>query len=402
MTLHALEGIRILDLSRVLAGPYCAMILADYGAEVIKVEQPDGGDPTRHWGPPWVGDAPASDRLSAYFLTANRNKRSLTLNLKSAAGQTILRQLIAWADIVVENFMPGTLAGMGLDYAALAAEHPGLILCSISGFGQDGPYRDRPGYDFMIQAEGGLMSITGPADGEPSKVGVAIVDMTAALYATTAILAALHHRSQTGRGQHIDVALLDTQVGWLANVAQNYLATGSPPERYGNAHANIVPYETFPTADGEIAVGMGSDDQFRRFCVMAGRGDLGADPRYQTNAARVMSRTDLIAELQKVFAGRTSADWLAALNELRIPAAPINDIPTILNDPHVRTRGMVQTADHPVLGPIDVLGPVAKLSATPATVRTAPPLLGEHSDEILNELGWTAEAIAALRHERVI
>jgi crotonobetainyl-CoA:carnitine CoA-transferase CaiB-like acyl-CoA transferase len=405
----ALSGIRVLDLSRVLAGPYCTMLLADYGAAVIKVEQPGHGDPTRQWGPPWVGRSDAHDGLSAaedflsaYFLTANRNKRSLTLDLKTAEGQAIARRLVAQSDVVVENFLPGTLDGLALGYAALSAEQPGLILCSISGYGQTGPYRDRPGYDFMVQAEGGIMSITGPAEGEPSKVGVAIADITAGLYAATAVLAALHHRTQTGRGQHIDVALLDAQVGWLANVAQNTLATGEPPRRYGNAHANIVPYETFPTADAPIAVGIGSDAQFRRFCELAGRPDLWADARYRTNPGRVAARAALIPELRAVFAARPSAEWLALLNDNRIPAAPINDVATALNDPHVRARAMVQTADHPVLGPLELLGPVAKLSDTPATIRSAPPLLGEHTAEILGELGYSAAEIHDLQQRGVI
>ena len=398
----ALSGVRIIDLSRVLAGPYATMILADYGADVIKVEQRGAGDPTRAWGPPWVGRTDAHDGLSAYYLTANRNKRSLTLNLKTADGQAIARRLIAGADVVVENFMPGTLAEMGLDYATLSADQPGLILCSISGYGQTGPYRDRPGYDFIIQAEGGLMSITGPTEGEPSKVGVAIADITTGLYATTAILAALHHRTLTGRGQHIDVALLDAQVGWLANVAQNYLATGQPPQRYGNAHPNIVPYETFATADGIITMGIGSDDAFGRFCALIDRPDLAGDPRYVTNAGRVAARAMLIPELRAVFATRNSADWLAALNAIRIPAGPINDIPTVLNDSHVRAREMVQTAEHPALGPVDLLGPVAKLSETPATIRSAPPLLGEQTDELLAELGYSAAAIAGLREAGVV
>ncbi|WP_374689743.1 CaiB/BaiF CoA transferase family protein [Promineifilum sp.] len=392
----ALDGIRVIDLSRVLAGPYCAMLLADYGADVIKIEQPGSGDPTRAWGPPWLGDQ------SAYYLTANRNKRGLTLDLKSAAGQGVARRLIASADVVVENFLPGALARWGLDYATLAAGQPGLIYCSITGYGQTGPYRDRPGYDFMIQAEGGIMSITGPADGEPHKVGVAIVDISAGLFAASAILAALHHRDRTGRGQHIDVALLDAQLGWLANVASNYLVGGEPPARYGNAHPNIVPYEAFPTADGYIAVGIGSDAQYRRFCELAGRPDLWDEPRYQTNAGRVAARAELITRLREVFAARPAAEWLAALGAARIPAAPINDIPTTLADPHVRARGQVQAVAHPTLGPVPQVGPVARLSETPATVRAAPPMLGEHTDAILREAGYADAQIDELRRTGVI
>jgi len=398
----ALSDIRVVDLSRVLAGPFCTMLLADYGADVIKVEQPGAGDPTRAWGPPWVGHNVApGDLQSAYYLTANRNKRAMTLDLKSAAGLAVARRLIATADIVVENFMPGTLAKVGLDYDTLAADQPGLIYCSITGYGQTGPYRDRPGYDFIIQAEGGAMSITGPAEGEPHKVGVAIVDISAGLFATTAILAALHHRGRTGRGQAIDVALFDAQIGWLANVAQNAFA-GAPPARYGNAHPNIVPYETFPTADGLITVGIGSDEQWRRFCDLANRPDLTAEPRYATNAGRVAAREELIPRLREVFRARPSAEWLAALPALRIPAAPINDVPTALNDPHTLAREMVQWVTHPALGPLQVLGPVPKLGETPAVIRRAPPMLGEHTGEILGELGYSGREIAALRDQGAI
>jgi len=400
MTGGALDGIRVIDLSRVLAGPYATMLLADHGAEVIKIEQPGSGDPTREWGPPWFGGGEGGE--SAYYLTANRNKKSLTLNLKSAEGQAIARRLIATADIVVENFMPGVTAAFGLDYATLSAGQPGLIYCSITGYGQDGPYRDRPGYDFMIQAEGGVMSITGPIEGEPFKVGVAIVDISAGLYAVTAILAALHHRARTGRGQWIDVALFDAQLGWLANVAANYLVSGQPPARHGNAHPNIVPYEAFPTADGFIAVGIGSDAQWRRFTELAGRPELRDEPRYATNAGRVAAREELIGRLQDVFRGRATAEWLAALREARIPAAPINDIPTALSDPQALARRMVQTVEHPA-GPLPLVGPVAKLSETPATVRTAPPLLGQHTDAILrDEMGYSPVEIDALRRDGVI
>jgi len=392
------------------------MLLADYGADVIKIEQPAGGDPTRQWGPPWFAEqdlsgletpdgVQAPDRSetgeSAYYLTANRNKRGLTLNLKSAEGQAIARRLIATADIVIENFMPGTMAQFGLDYATLSAAQPGLIYCSITGYGQNGPYRDRPGYDFMIQAEGGIMSITGPADGEPHKVGVAIVDISAGLYAATAILAALHHRTLTGRGQWIDVALFDAQLGWLANVASNYLVSGEPPQRYGNAHPNIVPYETFSTADGRIAVGIGSDEQWRRFCALAARPDLAAEPRYATNAGRVAAREELIPLLRDVFRKRPSVEWLAALRVARIPAAPINDIPAALNDPQAQARDMVQKVAH-AGGLLSLVGPVAKLSETPAAVRVAPPLLGEHSEVLLRELGYRPNEIDSLRVEGVI
>lgn len=393
---HALSDIRIIDLSRVLAGPYCTQLLADYGADVIKIEQPGRGDGTRQWGPPWLGGE------SAYFLSVNRNKRSLTLNLKTAAAHTILQRLLADADVLIENFKPGTLARLGLDPDTLQALNPRLIVCSISGYGQTGPYRDRPGYDFMIQAQGGVMSITGPAAGEPHKVGVAIVDITAGLFAANAILTALHHRKKTGEGQHIDVALLDTQVAWLANVAHNYFATGQPPGRYGNAHPNIVPYETFPTADGTIALAVGTDAQYQRLCAVAHCPELWEDARFQTNPGRVAHRDELVPRLQAVFRTKPTAEWMQILVAANIPAGPVNDIATTLTDPHVRARGMVQQIDHPTAGPIDLLGPVAKLSATPADIRSAPPLLGADTAAILTGLGYDQDAIDALRSEGAI
>ncbi len=397
MNSDALQGIRVLDLSRVLAGPFCTMLLGDYGAEIIKIEAPGRGDDTRHWGPPWAGGE------SAYFLAVNRNKRSLTLNLKHEEGRRILRELVARSDVLIENFKVGTTRRLGLDYESLRPLNPGLIYCSITGYGQTGPYRDRPGYDFVIQAEGGIMSITGPAEGEPHKVGVAIVDITAGLFAATAILAALHHRERTGEGQYIDVALLDAQVAWLANVAQNYLVSGETPRRYGNAHPNIVPYEVFPTADGYIAVGIGNDRQYRRFCQVAGRMDLWEDERFQTNPGRVEHREELIPRLQALFRTRSTAAWLERLHEAKIPAGPINDVAQVLNDPHVLARGMVQTVNHPTAGTIRLVGPVAKLSATPATIRRPPPLLGQHTEEILTGLlGYDEEAVARLRAEGVI
>ncbi len=393
----ALAGVRVLDLSRVLAGPYCTMVLADYGADVIKVEEPGAGDSTRGWGPPWVGDQ------SAYFLAANRNKRAITVNFKTPQGQAILQQLAARADVVIENFKPGTLARMQLDYDSLFALNPKLIYCSLTGYGQTGPYRDRPGYDFVIQAQGGIMSITGPVEGEPTKVGVAIADITTGLFAATAILAALHERTQSGRGQFIDVALLDSQIAWLANVAHNYLATGQPPERYGNAHPSIVPYETFPTADGYLALAIGTDEQYRRFCTLADRLDLWDDERFRTNAARVVHRAELIPLLQAVLRTRPSAAWSEALLAAGIPVGPINDVATAMEDPQVQARGMVQEVEHPTAGRIKVLGPVAKFSRTPAAVRSAPPPLGYHNEEVLGELlGYTTEEIDDLRKSGII
>jgi len=393
----ALSDIRIVDLSRILAGPYCTMLLADYGAEVIKVEQPGMGDGTRQWGPPWVNGE------SAYFLSVNRNKKSITLNLKSETGIKILKQLVAEADVLIENFKPGTMKRMGLDYDTLYQDNPGLVYCSISGYGQTGPYRDRPGYDFMIQAQGGIMSISGSAAGEPHKVGVAIVDITAGLFAANAIQSALHYRHRSGEGQYIDVALLDAQVAWLANVAHNYFVTGETPVRYGNAHANIVPYETFPTVNGYLALAVGSDGQYRKFCQAVERPDLWADERYQTNAGRVEHRDELIPILQDLFRTRLTEEWITFLLETGIPVAPINDIPTILNDPQIAARQMVQEVEHRTAGPIKLLGPVAKLSRTPAQICHAPPTLGADTEVVLRErLNYSPEQIIALREEGVI
>jgi crotonobetainyl-CoA:carnitine CoA-transferase CaiB-like acyl-CoA transferase len=393
----ALAGVRVLDLSRVLAGPYCTMLLGDYGADVIKVEEPGSGDSTRGWGPPWAGDQ------SAYYLAANRNKRSLTVNLKAPEGVAIVKRLAAVSDIVIENFKPGTTARMGLAYDELATDHPGLIYCSLTGYGQTGPYRDRPGYDFVIQAQGGVMSITGPVDGEPYKVGVAISDIVTGLFAATAILAALHEREQSGMGQAIDVALLDAQVAWLANVGQNYLATGVPPARYGNAHPSIVPYETFAARNGSIAVAIGTDDQFQKFCRQIGRSDLSDDDSYRTNRARVANRAQLIPLLQDIFRTRSAGEWIDLLLGIGVPAGPINDVADALNDPHVRARGMVQTVNHPSAGPIDLLGPVAKFSRTPAGIRLAPPPLGYDTSAVLGDLlGYLPEEIDRLHAMGVV
>jgi formyl-CoA transferase len=394
---QALANIRVLDLSRVLAGPYCSMLLADYGADVIKVEQPGLGDATRQWGPPWLGSE------SAYYLSVNRNKRSITVNLKHPAGRDIIHALAAQSDILIENFLPGTMAEWHLDYETLSATNPGLIYCSITGYGQTGPYRDRPGYDFMIQAQGGIMSITGPSGGPPHKVGVAIVDITAGLFAANAILAALHHRTQTGLGQYIDVALLDTQVAWLANVAHNYFATGDPPTRHANAHPNIVPYESFPTADGHLALAIGSDDQYRRLCTLLDRPDLWDDQRYQTNPGRVTHRATLIPQLQDLFCTRSTAEWVEMLVAAGLPAAPINHIPTILADPQVAAREMVRRVEHPTAGQVDLLGPVAKLSRTPPDIHGAPPLLGADTAAILADLlGYTPAQIAHLHNSGAV
>jgi formyl-CoA transferase len=342
------------------------------------------------------------DGESAYFLSVNRNKKSMTLNLKAKGSRAILKKLLTDSDILIENFKPGTMQRMGLDYERLSQEYPGLIYCSISGYGQTGPYSRRPGYDFMIQAQGGIMSVTGPADGEPHKVGVAIVDITAGLFAASAILSAMHHRHITGEGQYIDVALLDAQVAWLANVAHNYFAGGEKPGRFGNAHPNIVPYETFPTADGQIALAIGNDSQYRRFCEVVERPDLWQDERFQTNAGRVESRDILIPLLSALFQGQTSGKWLDLLVEAGIPVSPINDIPTVLNDPQITARQMVQEVEHATAGTIRLLGPVAKMSKTPPQIDRAPPTLGADTDELLLSLGYSQKDIAAFREAGVI
>ena len=386
----SLNDLCVLDFSRVLAGPYCAQLLGDYGASVIKIEQPNSGDGTRQWGPPWAGEQ------SAYFLSANRNKRSLTLNLKSIEGAEIAKKLIANADVLIENFLPGTMGRLGLGYDAAKQINPRLIYCAITGYGQTGPYRDDAGYDFMIQAQGGLMAITGPADGEPHKAGVALTDVITGLFAANAILAALHHRERSGEGQFIDVALLDAQVASLVNVAHNTLA-GAPARRYGNAHPNIVPYQSFATSDGHIALAVGTDAQFRKLCGLLQRDDLKRDARFISNPLRVQHRDALIPELEHAFAQRTAQEWIALIKPAGIPISAINDVPAVLNDPQVQARKMVQEIDG-----VKLLGPVAKLSATPARIQSAPPLLGQHTDAILRELGYSAEHIDTLRKQQVI
>jgi crotonobetainyl-CoA:carnitine CoA-transferase CaiB-like acyl-CoA transferase len=382
MTGQALAGVRVLDFTRVLAGPFCTMLLGDMGADVIKIENPSGGDETRQWGPPWD-----TNILSAYFLSVNRNKRSLTLNLKTKAGQSIARQLAAESHIVVENFKPGEMARFGLSDADLRQINPALVYCSITGFGQTGPYRDQPGYDYAIQAMSGLMSITGPVEGESVKVGVAISDVVTGLFALSSILAALRHSERTGEGQQIDIALLDSQIAALVNVASNYLVSNQPPQRFGNQHPNIVPYQTFRAADGEFVLAVGNDRQFGQLCALLERPDLRDDPRYATNPARVANRDSLIPTLQALFLHRPAKAWVDALLNSGISAAPINDIPTILNDPHVQARKLVHDA---------FIGPPIQLSGTPTQVLLPPPLLGQHTDDVLRErLKLDHETIAA-------
>lgn len=390
-----LQGIRVLDLSRVLAGPYCTMVLGDLGARVVKVEPPEG-DETRGWGPPFAGGE------SAYYLCVNRNKRGMTVNLKTGEGRSILAELARTSDVLVENFRPGTLARFGLDFETVSVSNPRLVYCSLSGFGQTGPLRERPGYDFMIQALGGLMSFTGEPDGEPMKVGVAVTDLFAGQNAVIAILAALQARHHTGRGQHLDIALFDSQLGMLANVASNFLVSGNPPGRYGNAHANIMPYQSFRAADGWFVLAVGNDRQFARLCEVIARPDLAADEKYAANTARVLHRKELLPILNSIFLTRPSAQWLLALEAAEIPCGPIHTLDQTFAEPQVAARGMLIELPHPTAGNVPLVGSPLKFSATPVDYRLPPPLLGQHTDEILLELGYSAEQISALRAEGVL
>ncbi|WP_439887018.1 CaiB/BaiF CoA transferase family protein [Pseudomonas sp. MBLB4123] len=404
----ALSHIRVLDLSRVLAGPWAGQILADLGAEVVKVERPGSGDDTRHWGPPYLKDAQGENTSeAAYYLAANRNKQSLTLDFTQAEGQRIVRELAAKADILIENFKVGGLAAYGLDYQSLKALNPRLIYCSITGFGQHGPYAKRAGYDFMIQGLGGLMSLTGRPEGEegagPVKVGVALTDILTGLYSTAAMLAALASREQTGEGQHIDMALLDVQVACLANQAMNYLTTGTPPRRLGNAHPNIVPYQDFPSADGDFILTVGNDGQFRKFCEVAGLTALADDPRFSTNQARVAHRAELIPLIRQATVFKTTAEWIAQLEAAGVPCGPINDLAQVFADPQVQARGLRVELLHPLAGRVPQVASPIRLSATPVQYRNAPPLLGEHSEQVLQRwLGLDAEQVAALRRAGVV
>ncbi len=378
-----LDGIRVLDFTRVLAGPLCTMLLGDMGADVIKVESPQGDD-TRRWGPPYLGDP--DDGMSAYYLSANRNKRGIILDLKSDEGRTIARQLAAKSQIVIENLKPGGMARFGLSYDDLKSENPALVYASITGFGQDGPYSDRPGYDHTIQAMSGLMSITGSAEGEPHKVGVAIADVVTGLFALSSILAALRFAESTGQGQHLDIALLDSTLAALVNVASNALVSGQAPLRYGNQHPNIVPYQVFRAADGDFVVAVGNDSQFAALCGLMNRADLAVDPRYATNPARLANRAALIAELSTVFLTRTVNAWVEAILAAGIPTAPINSLPTILNDPHIAARGLVQESALANGETWRYVGSPIGFSLTPLQVRLPPPLLGQHTAEVLQEI----------------
>lgn len=392
-----LENIRVLDLSRILAGPYCTMMLGDLGAEVIKVERPGAGDDTRQWGPPFAAGE------SSYYLCCNRNKKGITLNFKSAEGRELAARLADQSDILVENFLPGTLASWGLSYEALARRNPRLIYCSITGFGQTGPRRDEPGYDIMIQALAGVMSFTGEADGPPTKLGVAISDLTAGIFATNAILTALYAREKTGIGDRIDIALFDSTLAWLANVGSNYLVSGAIPERRGSAHPNIVPYQSFAAADESLIIAVGNDGQFVKFCAVIGRPELAADPRFATNALRVQNRPTLIPLLTAEVARRPAAEWLQALEQAGIPCGPVNTVDRAFGDPQTAAREMLIEVPHPTIGPLKMAGSPLKLSGIGTKPRRPPPLLGEHTDEVLAEvLKMTPAEIQKSRQAGVI
>jgi crotonobetainyl-CoA:carnitine CoA-transferase CaiB-like acyl-CoA transferase len=408
----ALDGVRVLDLSRVLAGPWCTQTLADLGAEVIKVERPPrgghpGGDDTRGWGPPYLQGRDGQDSSeAAYYLGANRNKRSIAIDIASPEGQTLIRELACQADVLVENYKVGDLARYGLDAPTLLALNPRLVFCSVTGFGQHGPYADRAGYDYAVQGLGGLMSVTGERDdlpgGGPQKVGVAVADLFTGMYATVAILAALRHRDATGQGQVIDMALLDTQVAMLANLGANYLSTGRAPGRMGNAHQNIVPYQTFQAADGHLIVAVGNDGQFAKFCDILGQPAWAQDERFATNAQRVRHREQLVPLLAQRIATQPRQHWLTAMEAAKVPGGAINNLAEVFDDPQVQAREMVVPMAHPLSDQLRLVASPIKLSATPVQYRRPPPLLGQHTDEVLAELGHGAERIQAWRATGVV
>jgi formyl-CoA transferase len=392
-----LDGVRVLDLTRVVAGPYCSMFLGDLGAEVVKVEQPGLGDDTRGWGPPFAGGE------SAYYLCINRNKKSLTLDLKSKRAVELLRQLVKSADVIIENFRPGTMERLGLGEKELRALNPRLIFASLTGFGADGPMSDWPGYDLIVQAWGGLMSITGTPDGEPVKVGVAIIDLVAGLMLGKAITAALFAREKIGVGQRIDTSLLEAEVASLINVGSNYLVGGKVPTRWGNAHPNIVPYQNFKTADGYLVIGVASEVIWKRFCQAIGRPDLTDDRRFADNSKRVENRAELISLLSELFLKRNNEAWFKGLTDAEVPCAPVQSIDQVFQAPQVLHRDMLVEVEHPTAGKVRMAGMPVKFSLTPASVRMPPPLLGEHNSEILkNWLGMNAEAIEELKREKII
>jgi crotonobetainyl-CoA:carnitine CoA-transferase CaiB-like acyl-CoA transferase len=411
--MNALDGIRVLDLSRVLAGPWCTQTLADLGADVIKVERPGSGDDTRSWGPPFLHDRAGRDTAeAAYYLGTNRNKRSVTCDIAKPEGQALMRELVKHCQVFVENFKVGDMARYGLDYASLAALNPALVYCSVTGFGQTGPYRERAGYDYAVQGMGGLMSITGERDdlgGGPQKVGVAVADLFTGMYSTVGILAALRHAERTGQGQHLDMALLDTQVAMLANLGAGYLVSGKVPGRAGNAHQNIVPYQVFevaPAADGHkdfMILAVGNDGQFAKFCQVAGQPELATDARFARNQDRVRNRAVLVPLLEAIMKLRTKPEWLSALEAAKVPCGAINNLAEVFADPHVRARGMVHEWQHPLSGTVNLVASPLKLGGTPVRTDLPPPLLGQHTEQVLGEvLGWDEARIAALRAKEVI
>jgi formyl-CoA transferase len=404
----ALGHIRVLDLTRVLAGPWCAQNLADLGADVIKVERPGAGDDTRSWGPPYLKDAQGHDTAeAAYYLAANRNKRSITLDIASAQGQDIIRRLLPHCDVVLENYKVGQLKKYGLDYDSLRKIRPDIVYCSVTGFGQDGPYSHRAGYDFIIQGIGGFMSVTGERDelpgGGPQKAGVAISDLMTGMYASVAVLAALNHRERSGEGQYIDMALLDVQVAMMANMATNYLASGKPPARWGNAHPNIVPYQTFAASDGHIIVAVGNDGQYRKFVAAGGQPELADDPRFATNPARVRNREILVPILAAMVRTRSRQEWIDALEAAGVPCGPINRLDEVFANPQVKARGMEVVLPHPSGGEVHVPASPMKLSATPPRYDAPPPMLGQHTGEVLAQLlGMDEAEVKALRDRGVV
>ncbi|RST76244.1 CoA transferase [Siminovitchia acidinfaciens] len=392
----ALKGVKVLDLSRVLAGPYCSMILGDLGAEVVKVETPDGGDDTRTWGPPF------QKGVSAYYLCANRNKKSITVNLKSPEGKDIIKKLVKESDVIIHNFKTGTMERLGLCYETLKDIHPGIIFCSITGFGETGPYKNLPGYDFIIQAMSGFMSITGDKDTGPQKTGLAITDVLTGLYACIGIQAALFERQQSGIGQKLDIALYDSAVSALINVASNFLMSGQTPEPLGNSHPNIVPYQTFQTKDSEIVIAVGNDRQFTALCKLMGMAELAEDTRFSTNPKRVENREVLVPILQKRLMEASSDEWIGAFRENNIPCGPIQTINKLENDPQLQARDIFHSIDHPTAGKVRMIGSPLKLSRTPAAVRYYPPDAGEHTNEVLMELGYDEDLIGFLKKNNII
>ena len=399
-----LSHVRVLDLSRVLAGPWAGQNMADLGAEVIKVERPRAGDDSRAFGPPWVKDAHGqATRDSAYFTSANRGKKSITLNIAAPEGQAVVRELTAVSDVLIENYKFGDLARYGLAYEDLRTVNPRLIYCSVTGFGQTGPYRERPGYDFMIQGMGGMMSVTGEPDGQPQRAGVPVADIITGMYASIAICAALAHRAETGAGQHLDLALLDSQIALLAYQNTNYFATGKPPTRIGNLHPNIVPYQPFRTADGDVIIACGNDNLYRKFCVAAGFGELADDPRFATNGKRVENRAELTRLLAEVFRQRSTREWVGLLEAAGVPNGPINDVAQVFEEPQVKARGVRIELEHAAGAPLPMVASPMRFSETPLEYRQAPPLLGQHTDQVLRELLGKSEAqLAKLRADGVI